>query len=142
MGSDTSRVSRDNVELVRNVLLAFSRKDLDAALESWGEDAEWRPAVLGGGLLEGSVYRGHEGVREFFRVQDETWDSITATPLAARDIGDRVMVEVQLNAKGRVSGAKVDRKTWNVFTIREGKIAAGRVFTSEVEASKAAGLSA
>jgi ketosteroid isomerase-like protein len=90
----------------------------------------------------GSVDRGHEGVREFFRVQDETWDSITATPLAARDIGDRVMVEVQLNAKGRVSGAKVDRKTWNVFTIREGKIAAGRVFTSEVEASKAAGLSA
>jgi ketosteroid isomerase-like protein len=135
-------VSQENVELVRNLLVAFSCGDLDAVLESWGEDAEWRPAVLGGGLLEGSVYRGHEGVREFFRVQDETWDSITATPLAARDNGELVLVEVQLNAKGRASGAEVDRKTWNVFTVREGKIAAGRVFTSEVEARKAAGLSA
>jgi ketosteroid isomerase-like protein len=134
-------MSQENVEIVRQALHSFSEGDLDAVLELWGRDAEWRPALLGGGLIEGAVYRGRDGVREFFRVQGETWESIKALPVEARDRGDLVLVEVELRAVGRTSGIPVNQKTWNVFKVQGGEIKAGRVFTNEAEALEAAGLS-
>jgi ketosteroid isomerase-like protein len=133
-------MSQENVEIVSNALHAFSEGDLAAVLELWGDEAEWRPAVLGGGLLEGAVYRGRDGVREFFQVQSETWDTITARPVATRDLGDLVLVEVELEAVGRASGASVNQRTWNVFKVQDGLIRAGRVFTDEAQARRAAGL--
>jgi ketosteroid isomerase-like protein len=108
---DTRRVSQENVEIVRDYLHAFSEGDLAAVLKLWGDEAEWRPAVLGGGLLEGAVYRGSDGVREFFQIQSQTWDTITAKPVATLDLGDLVLVEVQLEAVGRASGAFVSQRT-------------------------------
>jgi ketosteroid isomerase-like protein len=134
-------MSDSNVSVVRKALRAFSEGDLEGVLEVWGPDADWHPAILGGGVLEGAVYRGHQGVREFFRVQAETWEMVTAEPVASRDLGNHVLVEVQLDAVGRVSGASVKRTTWNVFEIRTGKIRSGRVFTEEARALEAVGLS-
>lgn len=128
--------------IVRRALRAFSEGDLNGVLELWGKDAAWHPAILGGGVLEGAVYNGHDGVREFFRVQADTWEAVTAEPIATRDLGNRVFVEVQLDAVGRTSGASVRQTTWNVFEIRDGKIMWGRVFTDEAGALEAAGLSA
>jgi ketosteroid isomerase-like protein len=110
-------------------------------LELFSGDAEWRPAFIGGGLVEGSVYRGHEGVAEFVEMQAETWASVAAHPVEIREVDDRVLVEVQLNAIGRASGVAVNRRTWNVFEMRGGEVASGRAFATRAEALEAAGRS-
>ncbi len=75
----------------------------------------------------------------FLDVQGETWESVIATAVHSRAVGDRVLVEVSLDAVGRASGTPVDQTTWNVFAIRGGKIAEGRVYVTEAEALDAAG---
>jgi ketosteroid isomerase-like protein len=130
----------DNVDLIRQLLDAFNRGDGAAVRQFWTTDGEWRPAYAGGGLLEGKVYRGREEVIEFVTVQAETWESIVATPIDMRSVGDRVLVEVHLQAVGRASGLAVDETTWNVFEVRDGSVAAGRVYTAKEEALEALGL--
>jgi ketosteroid isomerase-like protein len=133
-------VSQENVELVRRVFAVFNRQEAKAVGELWTTDGEWRPAYIGGGLLEGAVFCGAAGLAEFIELQAETWESVVAEPAEIRDFGDWVLVEVRLSAVGRASGIPVERVTWNVFKLRDGKVATGRVFTTEHEALKAVGL--
>lgn len=133
-------MSRENVEVIRRLMDAFNRVDAEAARDLWATDAEWRPAYTGGGLLEGAVYRGPEGITEFIELQAETWESIVAEAVGIQDLGDQVLIEVQLKAVGRSGGVPVDRITWNVFTVREGKAAGGRVYSSKREAYDAVDL--
>jgi len=133
-------MSQENVEIVRRLLDAFTRQDAQAVVELWTDDGEWRPAFIGGGLLEGAVFRGRDGATEFVELQAETWESVAAVPVDLRDLGDTVLAEVHLSAVGRGSGAPVERVTWNVFELRDGKAAAGTVYTSKEEALQAVGL--
>jgi ketosteroid isomerase-like protein len=133
-------MSQENVVIVRRLFDAFNRQDGNAVRELWTADAEWRPAYIGGGLLEGAVFRGDEGMAAFVELQAETWESVVAEPADARDLGNTVLVEVRLSAVGRGSGVPVERVTWNVFELRDGRISKGRVYTNERQALEAVGL--
>ena len=61
-------MSQENVEIIRRLLDAFNRLDADAVRGIWSPDAEWRPAFTGGGLIEGAVFRGRQGVSEFLKI--------------------------------------------------------------------------
>jgi ketosteroid isomerase-like protein len=132
-------MSQENVELVRRLYRAFSEGRTE--LELWHTDAELRPALIGGGLLEGAVYRGHEGVSEFLEMQAETWERVTAEPVEIRDLGTHLLVETRLQAVGRASGIELTDVTWNVFEVRGGKVADWRVYTEQRRALEAVGLS-
>jgi ketosteroid isomerase-like protein len=131
-------MSQENVEIVRRLYQAFSEGTADVSL--WHTDAELRPALFGGGLVEGAVYRGHEGVSEFVATQAETWESVTATPVEIRDLGAHLLVETRLHAVGRASGVELSDLTWNMIEIRDGKVARLCVFTEKQRALEAAGL--
>jgi ketosteroid isomerase-like protein len=133
-------MSKENVEVIRRLFDAFNRQDANAAADLWTTDGEWSPAYIGGGLLEGTVFRGQNGLAEFVKLQSETWESVVAQPVEIRDLGERVLVEVRLSVVGRASGIPVDRVTWNVFELRNGKAATGRVYISKEEALTAVGL--
>jgi ketosteroid isomerase-like protein len=133
-------MSQENVEVIRRLLEAFNRQDASAVADLWAPDGEWRPAYIGGGLLEGAVFRGPEGAVEFVELQSETWESVLAEPGEMRDLGENVLVEVHLSAVGRGSGVPVERVTWNVYELLDGKVAAGAVYTSKEQALKAVGL--
>src|SRR5947209_1932616 len=113
-------MSQEGVELVRLLFDVFNRREADAVAELWTTDGEWQPAYLGGGLLEGAVFRGPDGMAEFIKLQVDTWESFLAEPTEIRDLEDAVLVEVHLSAVGRVSGIPVERVTWNVFGMRDG----------------------
>jgi ketosteroid isomerase-like protein len=131
----------ENAEIIRRLYRAFNEGDAGAVSEGFTDDAEFRPAFIGGGIVEGAVYRGRDGIAEFVEVQKETWRSLTADPVTIRDLGgNRVLVEVRLEAVGRASGVAVHRSTWNVFELRDGKVAAGRVYAARAEALEAAGV--
>ncbi len=133
-------MAQENVEVLRRVFDAFNRRDANAVRDLWTADAEWRPAYIGGGLLEGATFRGHAGVIEFVEMQSETWEKVVAEPMQMRDLGEQVMVEVRLRAMGRASGTPVERVTWNLFGFRDGKASTGTVYETEDEALKAVGL--
>jgi len=126
--------------MVRRLFEVFNRMDPHGADDIWASDAEFRPAYIGGGLLEGAVFRGHTELAEFVELQSETWESVVAKPVEIRAVGDQALVEVHLSAVGRASGIPVDHVTWNVFHFRDGKVASVRVYTSKDEALKAVGL--
>ena len=133
-------MSRENAELVRRIYDVFNNLDTESIGEVWSAECEFRPALTGGGVIEGAVYRGHEGIAEFIAVQAETWERVTAEPVTIRDLEESVLVEVRLDAVGRASGAALQRTTWHGFDIRAGKLASGRVYTSRDEALEAVGL--
>jgi ketosteroid isomerase-like protein len=133
-------VSHENVELVRTLYQSFNDGTAaESVPDLWREDVELRPAFIGGGLLEGAVYRGHEGVLEFLAVQAETWERVTIEPVDIQDLGSSLLVETRLQAIGRVSGVELTQVTWNRWEIRNGKVASLRVFTEQAEALEGAG---
>ena len=123
----------ENTDVIRRMYDAFNTRNATAMGEQWTTDAEWRPALLVGGM-EGVVYRGREGLAEFVELQAETWASVIADPLEMRELGDRVIVTVNVKAVGRTSDIPFDLTTWTVFELRGGQIAAGQVFTDEDKA--------
>jgi ketosteroid isomerase-like protein len=133
-------VSQENVDVVRRLFDAFNRQDASAVAELWTPDGDWRPAFIGGGVLEGAVVRGPEGMAKFVEVQSETWESVRAEPVKMRALGANVLVEVHLSAVGRGSGVPVDVINWNVFAVLDGKLISGTAFTSEETALEAVGL--
>jgi ketosteroid isomerase-like protein len=139
---DTAQtMSQENVKIARRAFKAFNERDTDALHEVFTIDVDFRPAFLGGGLVEGAVFRGHAGMTDFLEMQAETWERAVAEPMAIQDLGDHVLVEVRLDAVGRASGIPVNRTNWNVLTFRDGKIATVRVYTTKEEAFEAIGLS-
>lgn len=123
----------ETVAVIRRMYDAFNTRNVEAMSELWTTDAEWRPALLVGGM-EGAVHRGREGLAEFVELQADTWASVVADPLEMRELGDRVLVTVRIKAVGRTSDIPFELVTWTVFELRGGQIAAGRVFTDEDEA--------
>jgi ketosteroid isomerase-like protein len=131
----------ENAELIRRLYQAFNEgTGEDLVPDLWHEDVELRPALIGGGILEGTVYRGHEGVLEFLAIQAETWESVTVEAVDIRELGAYVLVETRLQAVGRASGVELTQVTWNRFEVRDGKVASMRVFTEQDEALEAVGL--
>jgi ketosteroid isomerase-like protein len=132
-------MSQENVEIVRRIYRGFGDGTMDVQL--WHSDAELRPAVFGGGMLEGATYRGHEGVAEFLAMQADTWESVIAEPMKIRDLGTYLLVETRIQAVGRASGIHLSDVTWNVFEIRKGKVVRLLAFTEQQKALEAVGLS-
>ena len=133
-------MSQENVETVRRSFDLFNRQEAKAFADLWTDDGEWRPAILGGGLLESATFRGAAGLAEFVDLQAETWDSSVVEPVEIRDLGDAVLVKVRLSAVGRASGIPVESETWNVYEFRDGKIVMGWAYMDEQEALEAVGL--
>ena len=74
-------MSQENVEVFKRGVEAYDLRDIDALLEDLDPDVEWQPVlqVLLGG--EATVYRGHQGVRDWFRELDAGSPSFTSRSL-------------------------------------------------------------
>jgi ketosteroid isomerase-like protein len=69
----------------------------------------------------------------------EVWDSYVVRILEYRDLGDWVMTPAEVHAVGR-NGIAVDLRFFQVWQMRDGKIAVVRLFPSERRALEALGL--
>ena len=132
-----SRVARKNVEAVRAMFAAFEVRDMGRLLDGVHPEIEVRPALVGG--LEGTVYRGREGYREFVADIDEIWDDFRAQAEEFRDLGEVVLVLGRASGRGKESGVQVDAPAGWVGTMREGKLNSFASFTRD-DALEAVGL--
>jgi ketosteroid isomerase-like protein len=137
-------MSHENTEIVRRVYEAAARRDAATVLALYDPDIELDASQLGvAGLAGGNeaVYRGHDGLRRFFRGWHEAWTSIEYDFEELVDAGDEhVIAVVTRHARGRASGAEVERPFALVWTLRRGKVARVVWFLSRAEALEAVGL--
>jgi ketosteroid isomerase-like protein len=109
-------VSTETLELARQAYDAWNRGDLDWVLDHMTEDFEFRPG-LGFADLD-DVYAGKEGWRRFSRTWSEAWDEITVTVNRIEDLGDRLVVLLTFDGRGRGSGVQVSLRVGQVATVR------------------------
>jgi hypothetical protein len=87
------------------------------------------------------VYRGHAGVRRFWRTWAEAWETPSFEYEEFIDAGDTVVTILSQRMRGRASGIEQE---WNSYaqnwTISDGKIVRVQFFMNRQEALVAAGL--
>ena len=76
------------------------------------------------------AYRGPEGFRRFLSFFWESFDDARVEVHELMDAGDQVLDTVTNHGRGKLSGVDVNWTTWNVWTIRGGKVVRGQAFTS------------
>jgi ketosteroid isomerase-like protein len=131
-------MSQKNVEIVRGVLDAFNRGDVEAVVAAFHEDCEIRepPEVPDRRALG---FRGHEGVREWMTDLRDVI-GVEFEPRSLTTGGDAVLAELLARGEGQASRVPIEWKTFFVIHLRDGKIALGQGFRSRSEALEAAGL--
>ena len=104
------------IELVRGIVDALNRGDLDEMLRRMDPDFEWTP-------LEASpvarVYRGREQVRRYVEDWVGTFESLRLELEGPTQVADRVVVEVRGHGRGRASGVELESRFCQVWTLRQ-----------------------
>jgi ketosteroid isomerase-like protein len=131
-------MSQENVELVRRAFEASARRDTAAVLALYDADVEWDASRAQG--MEGAVYRGHDGLRRFFREWREAWDRDEYDYEELIDAGSAVVSVATQRGRGRASGLPIARSLVGVWTIEDGLIVRVVWFLDRDDALQAAGL--
>jgi ketosteroid isomerase-like protein len=106
-----------NVEVVRQAVDAFNRRDMEAMLELAGPGFEydWSRSL---GPMAG-VYRGPEGFQEFVNEQWSMFDEFEVTAHEFVPCGSHVVVPTTVHARGR-EGVPVSASSAHLYTFDDG----------------------
>jgi ketosteroid isomerase-like protein len=133
-----SRVSQEDVDIVRRVFEAVNSEDIEATLALTHPDFEVSvPPELS---AEPDVYRGVEGMRRYWQTFAEAMDEIRFGAERVWDAGDAVVVALSVTAKGRQTAITVEQRPVTVWTMREGKVLRVVVYVSLAEALASVGI--
>jgi ketosteroid isomerase-like protein len=87
------------------------------------------------------VYRGHDGVREFWREWYFAWAQVDFSYDEFIDAGDQVIVVLRMRMRGRSSGIELGTSPYvQIWTVSEGRVVRCEYFPTKKEALEAAGL--
>jgi ketosteroid isomerase-like protein len=134
-------MSEENIEAFKRAIDVGTRRDYEAPLNELDPDVEWHPGLLAS--LEGkpTVYRGSDGVREWFRDADEVLGESHMEFSEIRDLGGRIVAFGQYRTRGEASGAEIGCQIAYVVDYRNGKATRVQSFLDPEDALEAAGLS-
>jgi ketosteroid isomerase-like protein len=130
-------MSQENVEIARRSVEAFARGDYEKALQVLDPEVEFDLRHI----PDGSVYHGHAGVREAFRIWLGTWEDYRLDVSEFIDAGDEVVVCVRDYGRGKGSGLALDRPSFSIWKLTDGLVVRIRFRGTKAEALEAAGLS-
>jgi len=129
-------MSRENVEIVKRAIDAFSRGDADTFAALTTPDLEWKTGL---GAIEGEIFRGREGIETYFARLSAAWAEFRFLADEFRDLGDVVLVLGRLAGRGRGGGVPVDSPVGAVWDLRGGAIWRLRAYLDQDEAANVAG---
>jgi ketosteroid isomerase-like protein len=108
----------NSVDVVREIIDAFNRGDIEAMLARMDPDFKWSP-------LEDSPVsrhvRGHEQVRHYVEDWLGTFDDLRMEVGDLNAVGDQVVVELEAHGRGRASGVELHNSYCQVWTLRDGR---------------------
>jgi len=129
-------MSAENLEVSERIVQAFNDGDVEAVLAEMHPDVEFIPRRA---PVQGA-FRGHEGIREFFADNAESFDVFHVTQEEVRDHGDHIVGVGTLRVRGKGSGAEAVVPTAVVLTFAQGKVVRFEEFGERARALEAAGL--
>lgn len=129
-------MSRDHVEIAERAYEAIRQRDFDALIPMMDPEVEIVPLVL---EPEGP-YRGHEGMRRFFADLFDAFPDWRPQPREFRDLGEAVVIRLDVEGAGALSGVPVEQTIWQVVRFSDVRVRWTRFFRTETEALEAVGL--
>jgi len=108
-------------------ILAFAHPDFEAVV----------PPELS---TEPDTYRGHDGIRRYFKLFDDAMEGVRFEAERLWEAGDSVVAVVRLTARGKTTGIRVEQRIAQVWTIRDGRAIRAQTFPELSEALAEAGL--
>jgi ketosteroid isomerase-like protein len=122
------------MEVVRAVFEAFAERDVERVLAYAHSDIELRP-VTGDIAGRAGPYRGHDGIREYFRDVATIWDELRIVPGEFRQDGDTILVTGRVSA--RSPARIVAGSTGWIWRVADGLVTYARVYPSAADAMAA-----
>jgi ketosteroid isomerase-like protein len=131
-------MAEHNVELTRRLAAAYNAHDVETFIAACDPSVEFHAAIA----AVGGVYRGHDGIREYFRDLEDAWaGEISVEPEAYFDLGEHTLVMHVLRGRGRHSGVEVAMQVALVVTWREELAVHLRAYAHREDALGALGAS-
>ena len=146
-------MSEENVELVRRLFTLWNRASAvgvetpeqsvalreltDLAGEVFEPDIDWHDQRE---LPGATIHHGIDEIGRHLAAAQEALDYEHMDLLEVLDADQRVLVASRVHARGRSSGAPVERDAFHVFTFHGTRIASVRIFGTRSDALEAAGL--
>ena len=127
-------MGRSDIDVVKEVYAAFAARDVERVVAVLDPDVVFI-AVTGGILGRTEPYRGHEGMREYFRDVARMWDELVLTPREFGEVGDQILVTGRVSA--RSPSRMISGSTGWVWRVRNGLVVYARVYASAAEARAA-----
>lgn len=129
-----------NVTIVKRVVHSFDEGDLEYPFAVYDADIVWENFTPPPAGMD-QAYRGHDGVRRFWRQWLGPWDQVSFEHERFVDAGDQVVVFQRTDARGRTSGVEIDFGDYaQVWTLRDGKVVNMKFYADRDEALAAAGV--
>ena len=122
------------MDVVKAVFAAFAERDVDGVLAYASPDIEFS-AVTGDHAGRTEPYRGHDGLRQYFRDLTEVWDELRIVPGEFRQTDDTILVTGRVSAR---SPARIvaGSSGW-IWRLRNGQVVYARVYPSAADAMAA-----
>jgi ketosteroid isomerase-like protein len=131
-------MARASVELRRlaeTAYAAINSGDREALVALTSEDAEFTSMVA---ESEGTIFRGHEGVRAWWGTVRGAFEDVRWELLDVHGSGDRGVAHLRM--AGTLGSVPVEQTMWQAVRLRDGKAIWWAFFRSETEALEAVGL--
>jgi len=102
---EARRTAPETLDLIREGVEAFNRRDLEGMIETMDPEIELVPLR---GAIEGIAYHGHDGVRAYMRDMAADWQDSVIEIAGMRELGDgRILVDALMRAHTLGSGVEV-----------------------------------
>jgi ketosteroid isomerase-like protein len=133
-------MSKANVEVFKRAFDAINRRDAEALLTELHPEVEWHSAILMAMGGKQTVYRGHEGVREWLADLYETLAEFSAEYPEIRDLGNQAVAIGVVRGRGTASEVEIESPHGTVVEFENGKAICVRTYLDPKEALEAVGL--
>jgi ketosteroid isomerase-like protein len=130
-------MSDENLEIVRRVYERWGRGDFRAGTEFFDP---WVVLVLRPEFPDAGAYLGMDEINGYMRGFLEGWDHAAIEGEEFLAAGDSVVVRVHQHAAGKGSGAPVEMRYFQVWTLRGGAVIRIESIRGREEALAVAGL--
>jgi uncharacterized protein len=126
-----------HVTLLRDFYDAINGDDVESAVRLCDPDVQ---VYLNPDVVAALPARGRKAVGQYLRAWFDSWDAYFARPDDFKQLGDQVVVMVQLRARGRGSRFDIEEEMADVFTFADGKIVELRLYVDPGVALHVAGI--
>lgn len=119
--------TEESLQLVKAGYAAFGRGDVQGLIALLSDDVEWH--IPGEGLPLSGIYRGHDGVAQFFQKLSQDSDILAFEPREFVAQDDQVVVIGWERARPKTTNRVLEVDWVMAFTVRGGKIVKFRQYS-------------